>query len=53
MILQQIQGFGRSLLQLAEQALGLSEPAPEATTNPLDPFGSDGRGIDPNGTPRP
>jgi hypothetical protein len=50
MIHQQIQDFGRSLLQFVEQALGLSGPA-LATYNPLDPFGSDGRGIDPNGRP--
>jgi len=52
-IVQQFQDFGRTLLQLAEQALGLSGPAPGATTNSFDPFGSDGRGIDPNGVPRP
>jgi len=49
MILQQIQGLGRSLFQLVEQALGLSGPV--SAYNPLDPFGSDGRGIDPNGRP--
>ena len=52
-IYQQIQDFGHSVLQLAGQALGLSGPEPAATTNSLDPFGSDGRGIDPNGVPRP
>jgi hypothetical protein len=53
MILVQIQDLGRSFRQLVEQALGLSGPAPAATTNTFDPFGSDGRGIDPNGVPRP
>ena len=53
MVYQQIQDFGRSLLQLVEQALGFSGPAPGATTNSWDPFGTDGRGIDPNGVPRP
>jgi hypothetical protein len=52
-ISQQIQAFGHSLLQLAEQALGVSGPVPGTTTSTLDPFGSDGRGIDPNGVPRP
>jgi len=53
MIYQQIQDFGRSLLQLAAQALGVSGPSPDAG-NTFDPFGSDGRGIDPNGAqPKP
>ena len=53
LIHQQIQDLGRSLLQLVEKALGLSGPVPGTTSNALDPFGSDGRGIDPNGVPRP
>ena len=53
MIYQQIQDFGRTLFQLVEQALGHSGPSSAATTNTFDPFGSDGRGIDPNGVPRP
>lgn len=49
-MIHQIQDFGRSLLQLVEGALGLSGPTPAAATT-WDPFGSDGRGIDPNGRP--
>lgn len=49
-IQQTIRDFGRGLLQLVQQAL--SSPQ-EPTTGSLDPFGSDGRGIDPNGVPRP
>jgi hypothetical protein len=49
---QQIHDLGRYLFQIVQQALGVST-GEITTTNSLDPFGSDGRGIDPNGVPRP
>jgi hypothetical protein len=48
---RQTQDFGRTLIKLVLEVLGIASP--EQTSTIMEPWGTDGIGIDPNGGYKP
>jgi hypothetical protein len=51
---RQIQDFGRTLVKLVQEALGVTDPETTGSSGAAtEPWGTDGIGIDPNGGYKP